>query len=57
MFAVTNTIISVKLEHSFNNASLCFSARMKKYVTSGTINSLCKYPRNFSHPGIPQTPF
>jgi len=57
MFAVTNTINSVQLQHSFNTAALCFSKRMRKSVTSGKIKSLCKYSTNFSHPGgIPQTP-
>ena len=53
MFAVRNTIISVKLQHSFNIAALCFSTRMRKSVTIGKINSLCKYSTNFSHPGTP----
>jgi len=56
MFAVTNKIISVKLQHSFNIAALCFSTRMRKSVTSGITKSLSKYSTNFSHHGIPQTP-
>jgi len=56
MFPVTNKIISVKLQNSFNIAALCFSARMRKSFTSGTIKSLCKHSTNFSHAGIPQIP-
>lgn len=55
MFAVTNKIIFVKLQHSFHIAALCFSTRMRKSVTSGIIKSLCKYSTNFSNHGIPQT--